>query len=77
MRRETQWAEKCQLATNLAPEGQGSAWSRGAGRERWVESGNSFLLWCTFQGADLSQPRFPKKEKTKYALGFPAPCWGL
>lgn len=28
------WAEKCQLATNLAPEGQGSAWSRGAGREQ-------------------------------------------
>lgn len=35
MRRETQWAEKCQLATNLALEGQGSAWSRGAGREQW------------------------------------------
>lgn len=39
-----------------------------------VESGNSFLLWALstpFQGAELSQPRFPRDRENEICLGFP------
>lgn len=78
MKRKIQWAETCQLATNLATEGIGLVPRGGAGAV--VESGNSFLLWALptpFQGAELSQSRFPRDRENEYALDFPAPCRGF